>query len=80
MKRAIATALLGGALLAGSSAAACPEEHERGGTFEIRDPELRKRFWHYYTDMPHNELPADAVDFSTPWWVQGLERMRAGRL
>ena len=51
------------------------EEHEKGGTFEIRDSDLRKRFWHYYVDMPHSEVPVADVDLSKPWWVVAVDRI-----
>ncbi len=49
------------------------EAHEQAGTFAILDPELRQGFWHYYTDMGHNEIPADAEDFAVPWWLRAVD-------
>ena len=45
-------------------------EHEKKGTFVIYDPELRRRFWAYYTTMGHAEMPDGAKFLETPWWLQ----------
>jgi hypothetical protein len=50
------------------------EAQEQAGTFAIRDPALRQQFWHYYTDMGHNEIPADAGDFAVPWWLRAVDQ------
>lgn len=50
------------------------EAQEQAGRFAIVDPALRKQFWHYYTDMGHNEIPADADDFAVPWWLRATDQ------
>lgn len=50
------------------------EAQEQAGRFAIVDPALRKQFWHYYTDMGHNEIPADADDFAVPWWLRAADQ------
>lgn len=54
-------------------------EHERNGTFQIFDPELRVKFWEYFTTMPHTVLDEEGLlelkqmglkhPFEKPWWL-----------
>lgn len=49
------------------------EEREKAGDFSIRDPELSKAFWGYFSDdARHDFMPPGSDDeanaFATPPW------------
>jgi hypothetical protein len=47
------------------------EDVERGGAFEVYDPEDRKAFYDYFTrDHGHWVVPKELINYDTPWWLQ----------
>jgi hypothetical protein len=46
------------------------EEMEKAKVFEVFDPDNRQKFWHYFVRQHPFQVPAKAIDFDEPWWMQ----------
>ena len=44
------------------------QDVERGGAFEVYDPEDRKAFYDYFTRRHPGVVPKELINYDKPWW------------
>jgi len=54
------------------------EDVERGGAFEIHDPDHRKAFYDYFTRRHPGVVPKELINYDKPWWVRTEDQRSNG--